>query len=67
MKIVLYLHMHQPWRLARFRYLDLGSGRPYFDENRNLEIFRGIAERCYRPDPPPDPPGIPREAPGAFG
>ena len=49
MKIVLYLHMHQPWRLARFRYLDLGSGRSYFDNDRNLGIFRGIAERCYRP------------------
>jgi alpha-amylase len=49
MRIVLYLHMHQPWRLARFRYLDLGSGRPYIDEHRNLEIFRGIADRCYRP------------------
>lgn len=49
MKIVLYLHMHQPWRLARFRYLDLGSGRPYFDVPRNLSIFRNIAERCYRP------------------
>ncbi len=49
MRIVLYLHLHQPWRLARFRYLDLGSGRPYIDEARNLEIFRGIAERCYRP------------------
>jgi alpha-amylase len=48
-KIVLYLHMHQPWRLARFRYLDLGSGRPYFDHERNLQIFRGIADRCYRP------------------
>ena len=49
MKIVLYLHMHQPWRLARFRYLDLGSGRSYFDTERNLGIFRGISERCYRP------------------
>jgi alpha-amylase len=49
LKIVLYLHMHQPWRLARFRYLDLGSGRSYFDLERNLSIFRGIAERCYRP------------------
>lgn len=49
MKIVLYLHLHQPWRLARFRYLDLGSGRPYFDEPRNLALFRGIADRCYRP------------------
>ena len=49
MKIVFYLHMHQPWRLARFRYLDLGSGRSYFDVDRNLAIFRGIAERCYRP------------------
>jgi len=48
-KIVLYLHMHQPWRLARFRYLDLGSGRSYFDVERNLGIFRGIADRCYRP------------------
>jgi len=49
MKIVLYLHMHQPWRLARFRYLDLGSGRSYFDVERNLGIFRGIADRCYLP------------------
>ncbi|HLM90843.1 MAG TPA: glycoside hydrolase family 57 protein [Thermoplasmata archaeon] len=49
MKIVLYLHMHQPWRLARFRYLDLGSGRSYFDVERNLAIFRGIADRCYIP------------------
>ena len=48
-KIVLYLHLHQPWRLARFRYLDLGSGRSYFDVERNLGIFRGIADRCYRP------------------
>jgi alpha-amylase len=49
MRIVLYLHLHQPWRLARFRYLDLGSGRSYFDLERNLGLFRGIAERCYRP------------------
>jgi alpha-amylase len=49
MKILLYLHMHQPWRLARFRYLDLGTGRAYVDRERNLAIFRGIADRCYRP------------------
>jgi alpha-amylase len=48
-KVVLYLHLHQPWRLARFRYMDLGSGRPYIDRERNLSIFRGIAERSYRP------------------
>jgi alpha-amylase len=49
LKVVLYLHLHQPWRLGRFRYLDLGSGRSYFDIDRNLSIFRGIAERSYRP------------------
>jgi alpha-amylase len=48
-KIVFYLHLHQPWRLTRFRFLDLGSGRSYFDADRNLGIFRGIADRCYRP------------------
>ncbi|MCI4363084.1 MAG: glycoside hydrolase family 57 protein [Thermoplasmata archaeon] len=49
MKIVFYAHLHQPWRLARFRYLDLGSGRSYFDHERNISIFRRIAEQCYRP------------------
>ena len=50
MKIVLYLHMHQPWRLARFRYLDLGIRAPVsFDTARNLEIFRSISEKSYRP------------------
>ena len=49
MRILLYLHLHQPWRLARFRFLDLGSGRSYFDLERNLALFRGISERCYRP------------------
>ena len=49
MKLLLYLHLHQPWRLGRFRFLDLGSGRSYFDVERNVTIFREIAERCYRP------------------
>ncbi|MCI4336187.1 MAG: glycoside hydrolase family 57 protein [Thermoplasmata archaeon] len=49
MKLVLYLHLHQPYRLARFRYIDLGSGRPYFDDDRNRSIFQGIAARSYRP------------------
>ncbi len=49
MKVVFYLHLHQPWRLARFRYMDLGSGRSYFDQDRNLTIFRSIADRSYRP------------------
>jgi len=49
LRIVLYLHLHQPYRLARFRYVDLGSGRSYFDERRNRAIFEGIAARSYRP------------------
>ncbi len=49
MKVVLYLHLHQPYRLARFRYVDLGSGRSYFDDARNRSIFEGISARAYRP------------------
>lgn len=49
MRVVPYFHLHQPWRLARFRYIDLGSGRPYFDLERNFAIFRRIADRSYRP------------------
>jgi alpha-amylase len=49
MKIVLYLHLHQPWRLARYRYVDVGSGQTYVDRERNLAIFRRISEQSYRP------------------
>lgn len=45
----LYFQVHQPRRLKRFHFLDVGSDRGYFDDRRNQEILRRIAETCYLP------------------
>ncbi len=45
--VVLYFQLHQPHRLRRFSVFD--SRADYFDEARNAEICRKVAEKCYRP------------------
>jgi len=47
--VCLYLQVHQPWRLNRYDYFDVGGGRGYFDDAANREIARRVAERSYVP------------------
>src|SRR6185503_2907929 len=49
--VVFYFQCHQPNRLNRFRYEDVGraSARPYFDDELNKLIVERVAERCYLP------------------
>jgi len=47
--IVFYFQVHQPNRLNRFRFEDVGSGREYFDDTLNKLIVERVAERCYLP------------------
>jgi alpha-amylase len=47
--LVLYLQVHQPLRLRRFRFFDIGSGSSYFDDPLNREILERIARECYLP------------------
>lgn len=47
--VVLYFQVHQPWRLARYTWFDVGSGRPWFDDAANARILRKVARRCYLP------------------
>lgn len=44
-----YFQVHQPYRLRGFRVFDIGNGTPYFDEKKNADILKRIAERCYIP------------------
>lgn len=48
-KIVLYFQVHQPWRLHRFRFFDIGQQARYFDEVANRTIVTRIAEESYLP------------------
>lgn len=45
--VVLYFQIHQPHRLRRFSVFE--SSADYFDEAKNAEICRKVADKCYRP------------------
>jgi alpha-amylase len=45
----LYFQVHQPRRLKKFHFFDVGSERDYFDDDLNKGILRRIAEECYLP------------------
>ena len=45
--VVLYLQLHQPFRLRRYSVFD--SDAHYFDDARNAEILRKVASKSYDP------------------
>jgi alpha-amylase len=47
--LVMYFQVHQPLRLKRFKFFDIGSEGSYFDDTLNTEILERIARECYLP------------------
>jgi alpha-amylase len=47
--ICLYFEVHQPFRLKRYRFFDLGHDHYYYDDYTNESILRKVAEKCYLP------------------
>jgi alpha-amylase len=47
--ICLYFEVHQPFRLKRYRFFDLGHDHYYYDDFSNESILRKVAEKCYLP------------------
>jgi Alpha-amylase/alpha-mannosidase len=47
--ICFYFQIHQPFRLKRYRFFDIGNDHYYYDDFQNEEIMRRIAERTYLP------------------
>jgi alpha-amylase len=47
--ICLYFQVHQPYRLGRFRYFDIGRRGGYFDNEKNKAILEKVSEKCYLP------------------
>jgi alpha-amylase len=47
--ICFYFQVHQPFRLKRYRFFDIGSDHYYYDDFSNEDIIRGIANRTYLP------------------
>lgn len=44
-----YFQVHQPKRLRRFQFFDIGGSSSYYDESLNREIIEKVAENCYLP------------------
>lgn len=53
--IVLYMHVHQPFRVRQYSVFDTASTHDYFDEpaydtdRNNEQILRKVADKSYRP------------------
>lgn len=47
--ICFYFQIHQPFRLKRYRFFDIGNDHYYYDDFNNEEIMSRIAHRSYIP------------------
>ena len=47
--VTVYFQVHQPFRLRRYTFFDIGTSEVYFDDGENERIVRRVAERCYLP------------------
>lgn len=47
--VVFYFQAHQPFRLRRYTFFDIGQHSDYFDAVENARIVRRVADKCYRP------------------
>ncbi|MBW2983449.1 glycoside hydrolase family 57 protein, partial [Candidatus Woesearchaeota archaeon] len=47
--VCMYFHVHQPYRLAKYKLFDIGKNHDYFDDKKNEEIIHKVAKKCYLP------------------
>ncbi|MEZ4906316.1 MAG: glycoside hydrolase family 57 protein [Saprospiraceae bacterium] len=47
--ICFYFQIHQPFRLRKYRFFDIGKNPFYYDEFQNDYIVKRVAEKCYLP------------------
>lgn len=48
-KICLYFQLHQPIRLKRYRFFQIGQDHYYYDDFMNSDRIRQVAEQSYLP------------------
>ncbi len=46
-RLSLYFQVHQPFRLRRYRFFDIGNDHYYYDDYLNESVMRKVAERSY--------------------
>ncbi|MDE7006427.1 MAG: glycoside hydrolase family 57 protein [Alistipes sp.] len=47
--VCLYFQVHQPWRLKKYRFFNMGKDHNYLDDLSNRSIMQKVARQCYLP------------------
>jgi alpha-amylase len=47
--ICFYFQVHQPFRLKKYRFFDIGNDHYYYNDYENKSIMRKVAKKCYLP------------------
>lgn len=47
--ICLYFQIHQPFRLRRYNFFDIGNNHYYYDDYLNESIIHRVSSKCYLP------------------
>jgi alpha-amylase len=47
--VCFYLHLHQPERLSKFSFFDIGQNKPYFDDEKNKFYLERVVRKSYLP------------------
>lgn len=47
--VCLYFQLHQPIKIRKYRFFDIGNDHYYWDDYGNKSHIRRLAERCYLP------------------
>ena len=47
--VCFYFQIHQPFRLKRYRFFDIGNDHYYYDDYANEEIITRVAQKSYIP------------------
>ena len=45
--VCLYFEVHQPWRLKKYRFFNMGKDHNYLDDLMNRSIMQKVARQCY--------------------
>ena len=48
-KICFYFQIHQPFRLKRYRFFNIGKDHYYYDDYSNESILQQIADKSFLP------------------
>ena len=47
--ICFYFQVHQPYRLRKYDFFDIGYQNNLFDDEKNIEVLNKVSEKCYLP------------------